>query len=424
MNIHNRLVAFEQVPEPGLMGGVMPVGPPNQIGMLHDYITPAEKYVACPNQDVVYGFGILTPTKEPAVVQVPDFGERFWVYQLGDHRTDGFADLGKMYGSEPACYLVVGPGWDGEAPTGIVDVFRCPTDVAYLIPRIFMDDTEEDRAAIQPLVNQVMAYPLSEFTGEPRTRDRSRAPSFPPAVETGEDEIRWVDPATFFDVLPQVLEDAPPLSGEEALYAWVGSVLEAASADDHVAALLKEAAIAAESELVQPLFRFDRVGVAVANNWTSPPATAAFGTDYLTRTACAKSNIFVNKPLETAYLYLERDADGRPLDGANAYEVTFPKGELPPGKGFWSLTLYNEHHFFHPNDLGRYSLGTKNKDLVFGDDGSLTLVASTEAPAEDERANWLPAPAGKFELYLRAYWPDERLLSGEWTPPVVTRRTT
>jgi hypothetical protein len=72
VNLHNRHVAFQQVPQPGLMGGVMPVGPLNQLGMLHDYITPDQKYVACPNQDVVDGFGILSLDREPAVVQVPD----------------------------------------------------------------------------------------------------------------------------------------------------------------------------------------------------------------------------------------------------------------------------------------------------------------------------------------------------------------
>ena len=44
--------------------------------------------------------------------------------------------------------------------------------------------------------------------------------------------------------------------------------------------------------------------------------------------------------------------------------MTFAKDATPPVNGFWSLTLYNEHHFFVPNDLNRYSLGTKNKDLV------------------------------------------------------------
>jgi hypothetical protein len=74
-------------------------------------------------------------------------------------------------------------------------------------------------------------------------------------------------------------------------------------------------------------------------------------------------------------------------------------------QGFWSLTLYNEHHFFHPNDLKRYSLGMKNKNLYYAADGSLTLTASA-TPPDDEylRSNWLPAPDGPFSLYLRAHW--------------------
>ena len=34
---------------------------------------------------------------------------------------------------------------------------------------------------------------------------------------------------------------------------------------------------------------------------------------------------------------------------------------MPPVKGFWSLTLYNEEKFFFANPLNRFSLGTKNK---------------------------------------------------------------
>ena len=33
--------------------------------------------------------------------------------------------------------------------------------------------------------------------------------------------------------------------------------------------------------------------------------------------------------------------------------MTFGKDEMPPVHGFWSLTLYNEHHFFAPNELER-----------------------------------------------------------------------
>jgi len=31
--------------------------------------------------------------------------------------------------------------------------------------------------------------------------------------------------------------------------------------------------------------------------------------------------------------------------------VTFGKDQVPPVRGFWSLTLYNEHHFFQPNEI-------------------------------------------------------------------------
>jgi hypothetical protein len=101
--------------------------------------------------------------------------------------------------------------------------------------------------------------------------------------------------------------------------------------------------------------------------------------------------------------------------------VTFKKGQLPPVKGFWSLTLYNEHHFFHPNDLKRYSLGTKNKTLQLGPDGSLTLYVGVKPPADGPQSNWLEAPDGDFSLYVRAYWPEEAILNGKWTPPAVER---
>ena len=422
VNIRSRFEAFRQVPEPGLMGGVMPVGPHNEIGMLHDYISPEQKYVACPNQDVVYGFGILHPAAEPAIVQVPDFGSRFWVYQLGDQRTDGFADLGSMYGSTPGFYLVAGPDWDGDAPEGIEEILRCPTAIGYAIPRLFMDDTPADREAIQPLINQVMVYPLSRFTGETQERDWSAAPSFPPQIETGDEEIQWVHPETFFDQLPGVLDDVPPLEGEEALHGLVASLLAVAADDERVAGLLRDTAAEAESELVRPLFDFAHVGLPLPNGWTSPEGTAQFGTDYLTRTACAKSNIFVNKPRETSYFYLETDEAGEGLSGDRAYAVRFGPDQLPPVRGFWSLTLYNEHHFFHPNELDRYSLGTKNRDLVPDEDGGLTIDVGPGGPVPGREPNWLPAPSGKFELYLRAYWPGAPVLDGSWSPPAAVRR--
>ncbi len=419
-NLHNRRAAFKDIAEPGLLGGIVPVAPSNQLAMLRDYIEPQERLVACPNQDVVYGFGILSLEAEPVVIQVPDFKGRFWVYQIGDQRTDGFASLGAIYASKPGFYLLAGPNWKGASPKGIAKVFRSPTNLGYVAPRVFVSDDAADKQAVQPMINQILAYPLSRYDGRMKTKDWAQVPKFPSASQ-GEEETKWVVPEKFFDVLPQVLDELPPLRGEESLYANVRAVLDAAGKEPKVKEILKQTAIDADEELVAPLFQFRNYGVPLSNNWTTINNGAAFGFDYFTRTAVAKSNIFVNKNGETKYFYQDLDSSGERLTGYERYTVTFAKGQLPPVKGFWSLTLYNEHHFFAPNELKRYSLGTKNKALQYNADGSLTLYVQAEPPAEEKRSNWLPAPESDFSLYLRAYWPQTSITNGTWTPPAVVR---
>ena len=112
-----------------------------------------------------------------------------------------------------------------------------------------------------------------------------------------------------------------------------------------------------------------------------------WGTDYLNRTAISKSSMYQNTPEETQYQFKVADSQGQQLDGAYQYTVTFPKGKLPPVKEFWSLTLYNAESFFQANELNCFSLGTKNKDLQFGADGSLTLYLGEKSPGKDKESN-------------------------------------
>jgi hypothetical protein len=419
-NMYSRLLAARQVPHPGLNGGIVPLAPPNRLSMLHDYIQPAERFVACPNQDVAYGAAAIDLDASPVVVQVPDFGKRFWVIQAVNTRTDSFASLGKMYGTKPGFYLLVGPNWNGVVPKGIAKVFRSSTSTGLVIPRVFMDDSQEDRLAIQPVINRLDAYPLSEFTGKARTTDWSSLPTLHQDSGSGEGEIRFVDPDRFWDELPLVLKAVPPLPGESAIYAQARGLLAAAQRDPAIKAAIVDEGKKTESEVVSPLLNFNSFGKPLANHWNTITNGAEFGTDYFTRTAVARSNILVNKSIETKYFYLDGDASGQRLNGSRAYTVTFAKGATPPVKGFWSLTLYNAHHFFVPNDIKRYSVGTKNKDLKLNADGSLTIYIQSTPPEGDKRANWLPAPANEdFSLYVRAYWPAQAALDGGWTPPPV-----
>src|SRR5882724_11254524 len=413
VNVYNRRIAFSQVKEIA-MSGPVPAAPLNRLGMLTDYIAPEERLTACPNQDVVYGAGSLALDLSPVVIQVPDFGERFWVYQVVDLRTDSFVQLGKMYGTTPGFYLLVGPNWQGEVPKGITKVFSASTSTGFVAPRIFQDDTPEDKNAIQPVLSGIAMYPLSEYDGTMKSMNWSALPKVP-STSSGEEETKWVVPEKFVDELSAALADAPPLPGEEARYAHVVAVLAAAKDDPKLKQAFTEGAKDADDKLVTPLFQFRNYGQQLPHNWSAISNEAAFGTDYYTRTAVAKSNIFVNSPNETKYFYQDLDANGGRLNSANRYTVTFAKGATPPVNGFWSLSIYNEHHFFIKNAINRFSVGTKNKDLKLAADGSLTIYVQADAPTDPvQRANWLPAPKGDFSLFMRAYWPKVAVMEGTW----------
>jgi hypothetical protein len=417
----NRSIGLTKTRQPGLLDGVFPVAPRGRICMLHDYVEPSERAVACPNQDVVYGLGYFSLDEEPVVVQVPGFGDRFWVYGNYDARTDAFAQIGKQYGTKPGFYLLVGPKWKGKVPDGITAVVRSSTAMATLIPRVFMDDTAEDRKAIQPLINQIVAYPLAEYDGKMKTVNWRKVPTIPGPKSKEKGETKWVNPETFFDELPAVMKQVPPLPGEEVLYGNFRQLLDAAAKDPAVKKALVEAAAETERGVMTRFLKWKYNGRPAGNGWNRSTNNAKWGTDYYDRTGSAKSNLYDNAPQETQYFYTDGDSTGAALKGDSSYEINFAKGELPPVNGFWSLTLYDEEHFFHPNKLKRYSLGTKNKTLKYNADGSLTLYAGAKSPGKDKESNWLPAPNGAFSLYIRAYWGKNAILDGTWKPPVVKK---
>jgi len=180
----------------------------------------------------------------------------------------------------------------------------------------------------------------------------------------------------------------------------------------------------ADRNVVAPLFHFRNVGASLPTGWTTLLNGGEFGTDYLTRTAVAKSSVFVNRRRETAYYFLDVDAEGQPLEGGREYRLTFPRGSLPPARGFWSLTVYDERHALPEEAKGRHSLGSRTQGLDYGPDGSLTITigpadaagTASSAPTNDNR---LATPARSFSLYLRLYWPEASVVEGAWSPPAL-----
>ena len=89
---------------------------------------------------------------------------------------------------------------------------------------------------------------------------------------------------------------------------------------------------------------------------------------------------------------------------------------------FWSVTMYDGKTFFMvENPAKRYAIGSGTPGLKTAADGSLTLYIQNASPGAGLESNWLPAPAGPFDIHLRTYVPKKALLDGDYKLPPVER---
>ena len=101
------------------------------------------------------------------------------------------------------------------------------------------------------VLQQILVYPLAEYDGTMKSEDWSQIRKLPPKEAIGEAETQWVFREKFFDELPAVLADAPPLPGEEARYAQIYALLEAIKNNPAIKPVLIQTAAEADDELVK-----------------------------------------------------------------------------------------------------------------------------------------------------------------------------
>jgi hypothetical protein len=167
---------------------------------------------------------------------------------------------------------------------------------------------------------------------------------------------------------------------------------------------------------------FARIKATRINGWITMFECGVPRNGILMRAACAR--IFpgpVNVPQEAMYWRTNVDGAGHTLSGEHDYILHFPAGGLPPNDAFWSLTMGDAKNRFVANPINRYSVSDRS-GLAQNTDGSVDIYIQSAAPAGHE-SNWLPAPAGKFILWLRVYMPGAAILDSEYeVPPVVEVR--
>ncbi len=164
---------------------------------------------------------------------------------------------------------------------------------------------------------------------------------------------------------------------------------------------------------------FARIKATRINGWVTIFGCGVPANGMLMRAACTR--IFpgpANVPQEGFFWRTNVDGAVNTLSGEHDYLLHFPSGGLPPNDAFWSLTMADTKERFVANPINRYIVGNRS-GLVANADGSVDIYIQNAAPAGHE-SNWLPAPTGKFRLWLRAYMPGAAILDGKYTvPPVV-----
>jgi hypothetical protein len=157
--------------------------------------------------------------------------------------------------------------------------------------------------------------------------------------------------------------------------------------------------------------------LTTVDGWSTVRQCGELGNDILVQAACARDWTAANIPAEAVYWTTTVDSAGQTLSGQHHYVLHFPPGGLPPNDAFWSLTMTDAQKRLVANPASRYAVGDRS-GLVPNADGSLDIYLQAASPAGDE-PNWLPAPAGDFMLWLRAYQPGPAVLDGTYTVPPV-----
>ncbi len=397
--------------------------PMGQLARARAYPNAAFKAVTAPNADTLYTMVWLDLSKEPYVLSLPDAHGRYYLFPMLDAWTTVFQVPGKRTtGTGPQTYAITGPGWSGTLPAGVTE-YKSPTALVWILGRIYCTGTPADYAAVHKMQDEISVVPLSSY-GKPYTPPSGTVDPSIDMKTAVRDQVNALDVAAYFNLMAQLMKDNPPTAEDAPMVAQLAKIGIVPGQPFDLTKLSPEAQQALKAvpkDGAGKIMGYFKDAAKEENGWSFFTKTGIYGTDYLDRAFITAIGLGANRPQDAVYPTSEVEAEGKPYSGANKYVMHFDKGQLPPAVGFWSLTMYNAEYFFVDNPLNRYTLSARNK-LKHNADGSVDLYVQNENPGKAKESNWLPAPADKFVLMLRLYWPKETppsLLDGTWTIPAV-----
>jgi hypothetical protein len=400
-------------------------GPMGELIRLRRYPDATYRDITAPNADTLYTTAFLDVGDEPWVLDQPDMGDRYFLLPFLDGWTEVFAVPGaRTTGGGAKTFLITGPGWTGTVPEGMQEL-RAPTALVWLLGRIYCTGTQEDYAAVHALQDAFKLQPLSTL-GTDYTAPACRVDASIDMKTPTRNQVNAMSSTEFFTLPAELMKRNPPSAADaDAVAAFAAIGLEPGKD-------LDAARINAEWDKLMPDVAYKKImlhfvdsdgDMKKENGWAYTTVAGNYGTNYIQRALVTAIGLGANKPQDAIYPTSLKPNLREEYSGAHKYTLTFPKGQTPPVKGFWSLTMYDENMFFVANPISRYSMSIRTNPKTEAD-GSLVIYIQNENARADKEANWLPAPEGKFHLMLRLYWPDENrpsVIDGSWKPPALVK---
>jgi hypothetical protein len=358
--------------------------------------------------------------KEPMILVIPPTTRQYW-FPISDLRHDFDANLSwDTVGARGGAFALCAPGWQGVLPEGVQRV-DMSTPLGWMLPR-FAVNGDADLPGALAVQKQVRFVPLSQWGAANVTRPTPNPADFPRFTRN-----ELTDAKEYFTTLNTLLRLSPRIGDptDAAMAGWLREIgMDPATRFDwnqlspQTQRGLERATADAHRIITERMPR----AVPIVNNWQIARLDKRMSGDPVIAAAAAMLGLLWNPKEVSTYDVAFLDGTGAPLDGRNRYVLKF--SPTPPVNAFWSLTMYSaDTQIFVPNPINRYSVGDRTQGTVYGKDGSLEIFLQSEEPTDPvERANWLPAPKGRFYLVSRHYSPKAAILTGDWAPPPVIAR--
>jgi hypothetical protein len=380
--------------------------------------TAKDKFVVTPNNVTIDAYGTFDVTAEPVVVFVPALTEaRWYIVQIGDSFDEIIRNVGGTKGQQPGVYVITGPDYTGDVPGEMVQV-KSRTKFGVAALRILANGA----ADLPKAVEAQKGFHLMPLSAYLRFGLAYRPPAPRPLLSLYESKAP--EDIRFFDELGNAMTKrlAASTDSTDSLVGSfhqvglsVGKGFEWQALDEPTRRGLARA-IKVGSQVVDK--KWEATG-EVTNGWKYTLAGGRAGYDPGLRAALAKYEVGAQLSDQVIYPNTNVDDKGEQLTGARKYVLHFDADKLPPVATFWNLAMYGSDMLFVENEFGRYSFGSTTDGLKKNSDGSLTIVIQNGKPADI--SNWLPAPAGNFNLTMRFYGPQTPVLDGSYRLPAVKR---